>query len=269
MRDHNRLMQIVNYSGSRRVLAVIAATFAILAASVREAAPGHQPDSFPPPPRFVDLVLLEEIHAWLEPTGSGTAVGPFGGPLHHSVRVHRESFEFFVGIADDNAVRVRLDQVPFGERIREAADRHGLDALLVAAIVQVESGFDAQAVSARGALGLMQVMPETAEQFGVDNLSDPTRNLEAGTRYLACLVRRFDGDVVLSLAAYNAGPAAVHRFGGLPPFRETRRFTERVLRLYVEHHRAAWGVGGERHERLLPIVGHGGVPALRQSAGAG
>lgn len=253
--DPTLLMHSPKGSNSKKGLAVIVATSAILASSVREAAPGHQPDTFPSPPRFEELVLLEEIHAWLEPSGSDTAIGRVGAPLRDSIRAHRESFSFFVGIADRSAARIRLEPVPYGAQILEAADRHGLDPLLVAAIAQVESGFDVQAVSPRGALGLMQVMPKTAEQLGVDDIDDPSRNLEAGTRYLASLLRRFDGDLVHGLAAYNAGPTAVDRFGGLPPFRETGRFTERVLRLYIEHHRAAWIARGEEQEPQVPILG--------------
>ena len=155
-----------------------------------------------------------------------------------------------------------MEQVPFGGQILAAADRHGLDPLLIAAIAQVESDFDAQALSPRGAIGLMQVMPVTAEQLGVTNVGDLSGNLEAGARYLASLLRRFEGDLVLSLAAYNAGPGAVERFSGLPPFGETRRFTERVLGLYIEHHRGAWvATEGGQHESLFPVFGRGSDPA--------
>lgn len=255
-------MNSLRSSGSKKALAAIVVTSAILAVSVREAALGHQPDSFPSPPRLEDLVLLDEIHAWLDPSDFETGIDPVGVPLHDSIRVHRESFEFFLGIADRNAVQARVEQVPFGGQILAAADRHGLDPLLIAAIVQVESDFDAQALSPRGALGLMQVMPATAEQVGVHNFDDPTGNLEAGARYLASLLRRFDGDLVLSLAAYNAGPGAVERFSGLPPFGETHRFTERVLGLYIEHHRRAWlATEGGQHASHFPVFGHGSDPA--------
>jgi len=257
-------------------LAVIAATSAMLAASVREAAPGRHPDTFSPAAASVakevqvssstlrpqDLVLLEELQAWLEPAESDRAIGPARAPLANRVREHRESFGLFVGLADGAAVRDRLEHVPFGPEILEASDRYGLDPLLIAAVVEAESGFDAQAVSPRGALGLMQVMPETAEHLGVVNVSDPRGNLEAGASYLVFLLRRFEDDVVLSLAAYNAGPRAVDRFGGLPVFPETRRFTERVLRIYIEHHRAAWAAAkGGQHEPLFPVVGRGAAPA--------
>lgn len=246
----------------KKGLAVIAATSAMLATSVREAAPGHHPDTFSSTLPLQDLVLLEEVQAWLEPAESDLTIGPARVPLASQIRERRESFGFFVGLADGAAVRDRLEHVRFGPEILEAADRHGLDPLLIAAVVQVESGFDAQALSPRGALGLMQVMPETAEHLGVVNVSDPRGNLEAGARYLVFLLRRFENDLVLSLAAYNAGPGAVDRFGGLPPFLETRRFTERVLCIYIEHHRAAWAAAkGGQHEPLFPVVGRGAAPA--------
>ena len=86
----------------------------------------------------------------------------------------------------------------------------------------------------------MQVMPATAKRFGVSDATDPLQNLGAGVRYLKLLLRRFDGDLALALAAYNAGPGAVIRFGGIPPYRETLGFVDTVLRRYVEHHRRAW-----------------------------
>lgn len=110
----------------------------------------------------------------------------------------------------------------------------------MAAVVQAESSFDTEAVSSQGALGLMQMMPTTAEQLGVADAYDPSQNLDAGASYLAYLLRRADNDLVLALAGYNAGPGTVDRFGGMPPFRETRGFVNGVLRVYIAHHRAAW-----------------------------
>lgn len=235
-------MQISNSNGRPKALAVVVAATAILAVSVRDTAPGRQPDSLPAPPHLDDVALFEEIQAWLDPAaGTRTALASLDDrPLFETIRSHEESFALFVGAADAAAVRDRMQQVPFGAQIVAVAERHGIDPLLVAAVVKTESSFDRLAVSPRGALGLMQMMPETAEEFGVANVYDPSQNLDAGASYLASLLRRFDGDLVLALAAYNAGPGKVKRMGGMPAFRETRRFTENVLRLYVEHHRAAW-----------------------------
>ena len=113
-----------------------------------------------------------------------------------------------------------------------AARRHGLDPELVLAVVGVESAFEPRAVSPRGARGLMQLMPGTAASLGVADAFDPAQNLEAGARHLQSLVGRYAGDLPRALAAYNAGAGAVDRFGGVPPYRETRDYVRKVLRRY-------------------------------------
>ncbi len=111
-----------------------------------------------------------------------------------------------------------------------AARRHGLDPSLVLAVVQVESGFRPEAVSPQGARGQMQLMPATAAGLGVKDSFDPEQNLDGGTRHLASLVARYDGDLTRALAAYNAGQAAVERHRGVPPYAETRAYVRNVLR---------------------------------------
>jgi hypothetical protein len=113
---------------------------------------------------------------------------------------------------------------------RAAAQRHGLDADLVLAVVAVESGFQPRALSRKGAQGLMQLMPPTARELGVQNAFDPAQNLDGGSRYLRALIARYGGDLDKALAAYNAGQGAVDRHGGVPPYRETRDYVKRVLR---------------------------------------
>lgn len=112
-----------------------------------------------------------------------------------------------------------------------ARDR-GLDPALVRAVVQAESGYNALAVSNKGAIGLMQLMPATAVELAVTRPFDPEENLRGGTRYLDGLLDRFGGDVTLALAAYNAGPSAVERYGGVPPYPETVDYVRRVLQLW-------------------------------------
>lgn len=111
------------------------------------------------------------------------------------------------------------------------ARRHRLSEPLVQAVIEVESRYDAFAVSPRGAMGLMQLMPGTAARFAVANPFDPVQNLEAGVRYLKELLERYDGELRLALAAYNAGEEAVDRFGGVPPYRETRHYVVKILQL--------------------------------------
>ena len=250
-------MYISNTITGKKAPAVVVAATAILAVSVRDTAPGRQPDSLPAPPHIEDVALFEEIQAWLDPASGTTTARTFldSRPLYETIRSHGESFALFIGAADGNAVRDLLQRVPFGAQIVAVAERHKIDPLLVAAVAQTESAFDTLAVSPEGALGLMQMMPATAEQFGVANVYDPSQNLDAGASYLASLLRRFDGDLVLALAAYNAGPGKVDRFNGMPPFRETRKFTDSVLRLYVEHHRAAWSAVNPRGLDFAVLAG--------------
>ena len=250
-------MYISNTSTGKKALAVVVAATAILAVSVRDTAPGGQPDTLPAPPHLKDVALFEQIQAWLDPAaGTTTARTSLDShPLYETIRSHRESFALFIGAADGNAVRDRMQRIPFGAQIVAVAERHKVDPLLVAAVAQTESAFDTLAVSPEGALGLMQMMPATAEQFGVANVYDPSQNLDAGASYLASLLRRFDGDLVLALAAYNAGPGKVDRFNGMPPFRETRKFTDSVLRLYIEHHRAAWSAVNPRGLDFAVLAG--------------
>ena len=118
---------------------------------------------------------------------------------------------------------------PIRNLIAKAASRHQIDPDFVASVVKAESGFNPTAVSPKGAGGLMQLMPETAARFGVENVLDPAANVEAGTKYLRQLLDLYDGDAVKALAAYNAGPQRVEQYGGIPPYRETRDYVARII----------------------------------------
>lgn len=118
------------------------------------------------------------------------------------------------------------------QAIEEAAAKHNVDPNLVRALVKVESNFNPTAVSRKGAMGLMQLMPSTARELNVSNPFDPEQNVDAGVRHLKHLLDSFNGNVGLSLAAYNAGQGAVQRNGGVPPFRETRNYVRRITSLY-------------------------------------
>lgn len=124
----------------------------------------------------------------------------------------------------------------FAEAIATTARRHGLPGGLIHAVVSIESAYDPNAVSRKGAVGLMQLMPETARRFGVTNRRDPRANLSAGTRYLKQLLRRFDHDLELALASYNAGENAVEKYGNkIPPFKETQSYVRKVIKIYNEY----------------------------------
>jgi soluble lytic murein transglycosylase-like protein len=115
--------------------------------------------------------------------------------------------------------------------IAAAAEAHGVDPLLVQALIQVESNYRPRARSSKGAMGLMQLLPSVAREYKVKNAYDPAANIDAGVRKLKSLIETMQGDLSLALAAYNAGEGAVARFNGIPPYRETRNYVSRILTL--------------------------------------
>jgi hypothetical protein len=129
--------------------------------------------------------------------------------------------------ASQPAPPARLEHI-----VDEAAQRHDLDPALVNAVISTESGWNPQAISNKGAMGLMQLIPGTAERFGVGNPFDPAQNIDGGTAYLKALLDRYNGDLTKSLAAYNAGERAVDRSGGVPPFWQTRQYVRKVKDAY-------------------------------------
>jgi hypothetical protein len=120
----------------------------------------------------------------------------------------------------------------FGQFIQSAATRFHVDADLISSVIAIESNFNPKAVSRKNARGLMQLIPGTANRLGVRNVFDPAENIDAGTRYLGELLHRYDNDLILALAAYNAGPERVQKYGRVPPFPETMSSVKRVKHTY-------------------------------------
>jgi soluble lytic murein transglycosylase-like protein len=151
-------------------------------------------------------------------------------PARSRNAIYMPSEQSFTGRNDRPAVSIDRDGV---ERIvREAADRHNVDPALVRAVIETESGWNPSAVSRKGAIGLMQLMPTTAQRFGVSDYYTPQQNVEAGVKYLKTLLERYDGNLDLALAAYNAGEGAVDRAHGIPRYRETRDYVQKVQNAY-------------------------------------
>jgi soluble lytic murein transglycosylase-like protein len=138
-------------------------------------------------------------------------------------------------LSTSSAPRFVPRQTSWEETIAAAAAENGLDPALVKAVIHVESGFNSQAVSRRGAQGLMQLMPSTALSLGVENPFDPEENIAGGSRYLRSMLDRHNGDLSLALAAYNAGSGAVERYGGIPPYPETQGFVRQVMYLFDQY----------------------------------
>ena len=182
---------------------------------------------------FTDGRGMEIREAWIDADGLIRLRLPGGGIIGTDpARVARVVFSAPEGAPEPEAGEVALAGADAWQgMVAAAARRYGVDEKLVRAVVQAESGFDPAAISPVGAVGLMQLMPGTAADLDVEDSLDPEQNLDGGVRYLKGMMDLFDGRLDLALAAYNAGPAAVSRYGGVPPFPETRAYIRRILEL--------------------------------------
>ncbi len=172
-------------------------------------------------------------YARYQPSPGGTGAGIRAITRRSStLGLGRREIRYSLGALSSQRPGDRSAPGAYDAMIRATARRYGVPAALVKAVVKTESNFQRHAVSRAGAQGLMQLMPQTAAELGIQNPFSPEENLHGGTRYLRTMIDRFGGDWKHALAAYNAGPGAVDQYGGIPPYRETREYVERVLHYY-------------------------------------
>ncbi len=179
-------------------------------------------------------VSSQNIYSYRSPSGTLTFSDqrPSGGVAYEVMR-----FDCYAcsprSTVNWHTTRLFTDR--FSAEIEREARRFSVDPALVRAVIHAESAFNPQAISPKGAQGLMQLMPPTASDLGVSNAMDINQNIYGGVKYLSWMLERFNGDIRLATAAYNAGPGAVQRYGGIPPFAETQAYTERVAILHQRY----------------------------------
>ncbi|WP_110971062.1 lytic transglycosylase domain-containing protein [Pseudomonas huaxiensis] len=185
--------------------------------------------------RIVTTALLAWL-ATLQPAQADVYISVSASGAYVLSNVHRPGRQYQRVVAEPGLAATRPELVtgkPYAELIAAAARANDLPEALLHAVVQAESRYDANARSGAGAMGLMQLMPDTAKELGVSNALDPAANLDGGARYLKRMMKLFNNDIALAVAAYNAGPDAVLSRGRvIPPFAETQRYVPEVLRHY-------------------------------------
>lgn len=239
----------------RRVPFTVSATMLFLVVSFNSTPSDTaipDPYRFPNPP--AEDQAIRDLARWAVQSRSEHPQIITPGDLEAALTRRPQRLGLLSSEAGEAARREMLVGLPYGSEIWKISRRRGVDGLLVASIVQIESGFARGAVSPRGAMGLMQILPSTGALYGVADLDDPHVNLDVGCRYLGQLLRDFDGDVERAVAAYNAGPATVIRYGGVPPYRETREYVRKVLGLYRERSDAAWERAGAGRDPFAALA---------------
>lgn len=188
---------------------------------------------------FLALLLLArpasaQIASYVDERGKLIYANDDSQPARHGSSMNRSAAGESQRVASEelSAASPKQSDSKLDQIVQEAAERHRLDPALVKAVISTESAWNTRAISQKGAVGLMQLIPATAQRFGVGNPFDPAQNVEGGTMYLKSLLDRYNGDLSRSLAAYNAGERAVDLSGGVPAYQETRRYVQKVTKAY-------------------------------------
>ncbi len=184
------------------------------------------------------------------------------GSLHFSDRQKSEKWQLYKeadssGEEDTDLHMDALDHLELVQHVQRLSKKHHIDTDLIRAVIKVESNYNPLAVSRKGAMGLMQLMPDTAKSMNVPDAYEPLDNVEGGVKYLRYLVDRFGGRMVHALAAYNAGPNAVERFGGIPPYPETQDYVRKVIQYYKAYQaqaKATAAAKGKVRQRREPVM---------------
>lgn len=186
---------------------------------------------------------LAEVYSWVDDDGviHFTNVPSHPGAKLQSIGGKQNTFDWTDNLGSMRRIH-RVDVTDYDTTIIEAARYYALPPAFVKAVIATESAFEPTAVSTAGALGLMQLMPQTARDMQVANPLDPVANIYGGVRYLRFMANAFNGDIRLTAAAYNAGPQRVKKSGGVPNIQETRTYVKRVLKLY-QHYLRTWPEG--------------------------
>ena len=191
----------------------------------------------------LNTLIIWLLGAFIIISGYAPLTYPFGKPEKSVQEASGSSQAFIPETVPDTNSSEKRESPPFSDRsvkgerlflpiIQRAALRYDIDPALVKAIIIAESDYNPNAISVKGAKGLMQLMPVTASFLGVDDVFNPEQNIHAGVRHFKFLLKQFDGDVKLALAAYNAGSRHVKRYNAVPPFKETKRYLKKVFRYY-------------------------------------
>lgn len=221
----------VNLVAGSPAAGALPATSTPASLTVPAAAAAPAPSSAPPS-RLVQGQIYSYMQDGVRHYSSRRPVGvAIAGPVRTIKYSYMETCFACAAQPGVNFSTLRLKPDAYRSEIAAAAQQYGVEESVVRAIIHAESAFNPNALSRVGAQGLMQLMPATARRFGVDNAFDPAQNIRGGVQYLAFLLRRFNGDVRLAAAGYNAGEGAVDKYGGVPPYSETQRYVQRVALL--------------------------------------